>query len=232
MNTALIQVTGPHIAVLEDNPDVLDDLLFNLEHRGFVVDGFAAGQIFDSALIAGCPWQVLVLDLGLPGEDGLSIARRLRKSHPQLGLIMLTARGSLADRIRGMTEGADIYLSKPVDMDELAACIHAVLRRVAPKKSEDTWVLDQSHQCLISPAGCKFDLSFYDYRIILVLAEAAGKPIKRDVLVACLEKNPNDYDYRALEMTISRLRKKLGGDAPVRAVRNKGYAFAAEIILQ
>ena len=81
------------IAIVEDNADLLDDLIYNLEQRGFKADGFTDGVALDAALNAGACWQVLLLDLGLPGEDGLSITRRLRKSHPALGIIALTARG-------------------------------------------------------------------------------------------------------------------------------------------
>jgi DNA-binding response OmpR family regulator len=74
---------------------------------------------------------VLLLDLSLPGEDGLSIARRLRQSHPLLGIIMLTARSTVADRVKGLHAGADMYMAKPVDMGELAAAVQAVARRLA-----------------------------------------------------------------------------------------------------
>ena len=118
------------VAIVEDNADVLDDVLFNLGRMGFQASGFTDGAALDAALATGQVWPVLVLDLGLPGEDGLSIARRLRQSYPAVGIIALTARGRLDDRVAGLNEGFDLYLVKPVDMVELAAAIRAVARRV------------------------------------------------------------------------------------------------------
>ncbi|MCX7239108.1 MAG: response regulator [Burkholderiales bacterium] len=118
------------VAIIEDNADLLDDLVLNISLRGMLPCAFANGAEFDAAMQHGRPWSVLLLDLGLPGEDGLSIARRLHQSDPLLGIIMLTARSTVADRIAGMNAGADLYLVKPVDMGELAAAIQAVARRV------------------------------------------------------------------------------------------------------
>lgn len=226
-------MSGTPIAIIEDNLDLLDDLVFNLAHRGFAPDGFDSGEAFDAALSAGCPWLVLILDLGLPGEDGLSIARRLRNSQPGLGIVMLTARGKLEDRIQGLADGADSYLCKPVDMDELAMTVRAVMRRVAPIQGAagtDIWTLDIAGYCLVRPDGRRIPLGYADLLIIKTLAAASGMPVDRDQLVVAIGKDPDVYDMRAMEMTMSRLRKKLGEDSPITAARGKGYVFSARIV--
>jgi two-component system, OmpR family, response regulator len=99
------------IAVIEDNPDLLDEVSFVLRHEHFQVTPCADGLEFDIALQQAC-FDVVVLDVGLPGEDGFSIARRIRQTHPTTGIVLMTARGDIADRIQGMEEGADAYLTK------------------------------------------------------------------------------------------------------------------------
>lgn len=218
------------IAIVEDNADLLDELLFNLRHQGFEPEGFPDGAALDAALAAQPGWQVLVLDLGLPGEDGLSIARRLRRSHPALGIVMLTARGGIDDRVDGLTQGADLYLAKPVDMKELGASIHAVARRVGQIAGVRlTWRLDTLGRRLSSPEGRVIDLTHPEVMILAALARSREHLLDRAALITAIGKNPDTYDQRALEVTVSRLRQKLGAEAPLRAVRGKGYAFNAPL---
>ena len=220
------------VAIIEDNLDLQDDLMLNLTRRGIACSAFASGEAFDAALKGDCPWTVLVLDLGLPGEDGLSIARRLRKTHPALGIVMLTARGTVDERIRGMNQGADVYLVKPADMNELAAAIRSVSRRVAaPAAAVPAWRLDPLGLKLFSPGGCAIQLTHPESSLIRMLAESPNHFGERDALVAAMGKNPAAYDPRALEVTLSRLRHKLGDDPPLKAVRSRGYIFTAMLVV-
>ena len=220
------------VAVIEDNLDLRDCVLLNLEARGFATSAFADGAAFDSALRNGAVWQVLVLDVGLPGEDGLSIAKRMRASHPALGIVMLTARGTVDDRIVGMNIGADIYLVKPASMDELAAAIHAVARRLAQTASDAlTWRLDTTLMTLQPPDGAKIQLTYSDTAVLKTLAQSPDHFGARDDLVAAMDKRPEVYDPRAFEVAMSRLRRKLGPAAPLKSVRAKGYAFSARLIV-
>ncbi|MFZ4479478.1 MAG: response regulator transcription factor [Rhodoferax sp.] len=220
------------VAIVEDNPDLLDDLMLNLSWRGCVLTPFANGAELDAAMQNGCPWNVLVLDLGLPGEDGLSIARRLRQSDPLLGIVMLTARGALADRIQGLTDGADMYLVKPVDMGELAAAIKAVARRLPDSvDAAPVWRLDTKGMCLFSPSGKQIDLTYSETSMIHLLAESPDHFSKTDALVQAIGRNPQAYDSRSLQVMLSRLRHKLGDESPLKAVRARGYIFAAKLDL-
>ena len=215
------------VAIIEDNADLLDDLVLNLSRRGMEPSAYVSGAEFDAAMEQGCPWRVLVLDLGSPGEDGLSIARRLRLSNPLMGIIMLTARGAVMDRIQGMEDGADQYLVKPVDMDELAAAIKTVARRIETLEDlTQAWRLDAVAMRLTSPNGDGIDLTLPETALLRSLAQNPHHFGERDALVTAMGKNPDAYDPRALEVTISRLRHKLGDDPPLKSVRARGYVFA------
>jgi DNA-binding response OmpR family regulator len=220
------------VAIVEDNADLLDDLVLNLSWRGIVPTPFLNGAAFNAALRDGRSWQVLVLDLGLPGEDGLSIARRLRESNPQMGIIMLTAHGSIADRIQGLTDGADIYLVKPADMGELAAAIKSVARRIPETGSASpAWRVDTVGIRLIDPNGKATDLSYSEFALVRALAQSPDHFCETDTLVVAIGKDPRVYDSRALQVLLSRLRLKLGDESPLKAVRAKGYIFAAKLTL-
>jgi DNA-binding response OmpR family regulator len=220
------------VAIVEDNADLLDDLVLNLSWRGIVPTPFLNGASFSAALRAGASWRVLVLDLGLPGEDGLSIARRLRESHPLMGIIMLTAHGSVADRIQGLTDGADIYLVKPADMGELAAAIKSIARRLPESGfAPEIWRVDTVGQRLLDPGGKAIELSHSETAMVRALAQSPDHFCETDALVAAIGKDPHVYDSRALQVLLSRLRLKLGDESPLKAVRAKGYIFAAKLDL-
>lgn len=220
------------VAIIEDNADLLDDMVLNLSWRGIAPTPFPNGAAFDASMVNDCPWNVLVLDLGLPGEDGLSIARRLHASHPLLGIIMLTARGSTADRIQGLTDGADIYMVKPVDMGELAAAIKAVARRLhTAGDSTPVWRLDPIGMRLLSPDSKEIELSYPEASLLQMLADSPDHFAETEALVLAIGKNPEAYDPRALQVMLSRLRHKLGDDPPLKSVRARGYIFAAKLAL-
>jgi DNA-binding response OmpR family regulator len=177
-----------------------------------------------------------VLDLGLPLEDGLFIARRLRQQQPVLGIVMLTARGSLDDRLAGLEEGADAYLVKPVDMRELVGTLHSVLRRltvVAPPS--EAWLLYPDTLSIGSPSGELVALTATEMNLLKCLAEAAPDPVSRETLAAAMGHPEPDFDYRRLEVAFSRLRKKidttLAVESPIRSARGRGYVFAAPVRL-
>ncbi len=221
------------IAIVEDNADVLDDLLFNLRRLGFSVTGYPDGVALDAALAAGREWSVLLLDLGLPGEDGLSIARRLRQTHPALGIIALTARGRLIDRVTGLNEGVDLYLVKPIDMTELAASIRAVARRVAQiGETAPLWRLDPRGPHIIRPDGEQLALGLSEFHLLAAMALEPTHSVGRADLMRAMGKDPESYDPRVLEVVLSRLRAKLGEQGPLKAVRGQGYRFAARLSLE
>lgn len=214
------------VAVVEDDADLLDEVAFNLGRQGFQVAACGDGAALDRWLRRESI-DVAVLDIGLPGESGLSIARRLRRDHPLCGIVLLTARCEIEDRIQGMEEGADAYLSKPADLRELALVIRAVARRLAPAAGEGGLVLLEREQALVLAHGERLELTRSETLLLSRLARAPGQQATREQLVEALGERYLDYDPRRLEATLSRLRKKLvqaGFDADaLRAVRHAGY---------
>lgn len=222
------------VAMVEDDADLLDEASFSLRHEGFDVAACASGRELDE-LLRRESVDVAVLDIGLPGEDGLAIARRLRRDHPQCGIVMLTARAEVADRIAGMEEGADAYLAKPADFRELALVVRAVARRVAPAESPGAsgLILAVRDEALTLPGGARVELTRSETLVLSRLARAPGQQATRSQLAEALGARYADYDPRRLEAVISRLRKKLAlagldGDA-LRAVRHAGYLFAVPL---
>ena len=223
-----------HIVVVEDNEDLLDEVVFHLGRQpDYAVYSARDGRELDACLAAH-PVDVVVLDLGLPGEDGVEIARRLHPRDTVLGIVMLTARGTLDERIVGLQTGADAYLVKPVDMRELVAVIESVHRRLG--KSADPLPLAVEDQCWVfyplrwqvrAPDGQMHELTAAESRILRLLAESGGQTVSRQSLAAVEGLAALDFDYRRLESTISRLRRKLSrsGQSPLRAARGQGYAF-------
>jgi len=225
------------IVVVEDNADLLDELLFHLGRRSdYAVTGVADGRGLDAHLREHGV-DILILDLGLPGEDGLQIAERLRH-RPCLGIVMLTARGALEERITGLQTGADAYLVKPVNMGELTAVVDSLLRRLpAPPEAESGWVFYPANWQLQAPGGTMLTLTAAEIRVIQALAASAGEPVSRHDLVAVEGKDTLDFDFRRLESTMSRLRRKLesampSGESPLRAARGVGYAFVERISIK
>lgn len=225
--------------IVEDNEDLVDDVVFHLGLAGHQVRAFGDGVQLDQALATCAPGEapeVLIIDLGLPGEDGLSIAQRVRTACPAMGIVMLTARTRLHDRIAGHRFGADNYLCKPVEMAELVAVVDARInvRRLQAPKASPCWQLNLSDWQLHAPDGsAQVSLTGSELVVLRAMAEAEGHEIDRPGLVAALGRDHAEYDERRLERIISRLRHKLatltGGRSLVRGVRNKGYVFVEPI---
>lgn len=226
------------VAIVEDNADLREEVTFHLSRRGHDAVGLADARALDAHLALSVV-DVLVLDLGLPGEDGLSIASRLRDSHPHIAIAMLTARGELDDRLLGLKTGADIYLVKPMDMGELSAVVESLYRRLhSPPPSSDRpeWQLDFFTMELKSPGGESVMLTPAEYNLLLELARQAPEPVTRARLAKAIGHPELDFDYRRLETSMSRLRKKIDaqchGGNTLRSSRNVGYVFAAPIRIQ
>lgn len=238
------------IIVVEDNLDLLQELVFMLQHRGHKVRGAATGAELDRHLANDLP-DIVLLDVCLPDEDGFGIAERLRRLQPQLGVVMLTGRGSVEDRVRGLKCGADHYLVKPVDRRELLAVLDRMSRRLmrvedvsepasgaTQRSSEDapeftsrpTWALDSRQLRIYGPLGRMVELTARELDILLTLIYADGRPVARKLLLESLGRGDGEADQRALEVKVSRLRRKLreinAGEAPLRAEWGAGYVFA------
>jgi DNA-binding response OmpR family regulator len=223
------------IGLIEDNLDYRAEVAFHLRRAGFNITLESDGTRIDAQL-AEFPCDLLVLDLGLPVENGLDIARRLRQQQPGLGIVMLTARGGLDDRLTGLEEGADAYLVKPVDMRELVATLHSVHRRLtASALPTEGWSLMPDTLSIGSPAGKAVALTATEMDLLKCLAAATPEPVSREALATAMGHSEPDFDFRRIEVAFSRLRKKIetttAGESPIRAARGRGYVFAAPVHL-
>jgi two-component system, OmpR family, response regulator PhoP len=221
------------VAVCEDDEDLRDILLQGLGDQGLRVFGVPSAETLGTFL-ASAVVDILLLDIGLPGEDGYSVARRLHRDHPSLGIIMITARGGVDDRVRGLAGGADLYFVKPVELAELVAAIRSLHRRLVPAAASVApgaeWQLDRIHSTLCSPGGARVPLVESERRLLAELAANPGGTLDKARLLASLGW---DSKHR-VEALISRLRKKVALASPaeilpIRARHGDGYAFLATI---
>jgi two-component system OmpR family response regulator len=234
--------TGDRILVVDDDPDIRQLLCDYLREAGMRPAAAADGQAM-WAWLEHHVADLIVLDLMLPGTDGLALCRALRE-RTRLPVVMLTARGALIDRIVGLEMGADDYLPKPFDPRELLARIKGVLRRTQEfpphARAEEAgvlhfngWQLDTRTRQLTSPAQVLVALGGTDYRVLRELLRHANHTLSRDYLVEhAFDKERSPFD-RAIDVCISRLRQHLEEDARspavIRTVRNAGYMLTAEV---
>lgn len=226
-----------NVVVCEDSNLMREYIASGLSEFGISNLGVPNGIELDRAIQREVP-DIVILDIGLPGEDGYSIAERLRREHPQIGIIMLTARDQVDDRIRGLDCGADLYFAKPVDMRELASAIGSLHRRLGTSNTtpQEIWRLDIRRSSLVTPTGIVIDLTDNELRFLTPLFEHAGEVVDRDDLLRALEQRSDMYAMRRMDTLVSRLRTKVQRASPdepfpVRARHGRGYAFLSEASL-
>jgi two-component system OmpR family response regulator len=233
--------TPTHILVIDDDRDIRELLARFLERHGFRVSAVREGREARRLWPHG-HFQLVVLDLMLPGESGLDLARWLR-SQGSVAIIMLTAMGEENDRIVGLELGADDYLAKPFNPRELLARIRAVLRRAGPPElhhAERTqtlrfagWTLEPARRRLLNPEGVEVALTGGEYDLLLALLERANHVLTRDMLLDLLRGRQAGPFDRAIDVAVSRLRRKLedrGLHAQlIKTVRSGGYVLAATV---
>lgn len=228
--------TALKILVIEDNDELRAATLTFLQQQGHYVRGVAmAEDIHD--VTGGFVPDVYVIDLNLPDEDGLSLTRRLRASHPHVGIVITTARTQIGDKVIGYESGADLYLTKPVHPQELMAGVMALGKRLRTLlHQEDALVLRLSSQQLSGPAGTT-DLTTGDTLILTALARGPGQSLERWQLAEIIGTGKTDAPTAAtMEMRIARLRKKLtaaGAPQPcIKALHKVGYTLCCPVVLQ
>lgn len=229
---------NPTIAVIEDDEDLLANLLLSLRSKGYAAWGAGSAEAFYRELTV-TPADIVLIDLGLPGEDGLSALRHLRRGG-DLGIIVMTARGGTESRIAGLEAGADHYFVKPIDFRELLLTIDALWRRVglkqltiSPRASDapngDAWILNRAEGCLNLPDGRKLPLSQREYEYLACLMANPGTLFTKAALHQHLFPEQEEVDTHRVEVILSRLRQKaesqLGLTLPIRTVFGKGFAF-------
>lgn len=214
------------VLVVEDHDELRHVTISFLSSRGFDATGAFCAEEMDEWL-AHHTVDLVVLDLNLPGEDGLSIARRLRTSLPGLGIVMLTARDKPTDRAKGYEDGADIYLTKPAAHDELLGALNSLTRRLAPSQGKElVWRLDTAQHTL-SGGLQSTQLTANEVQLLRALAIAPQRSLAYWQICEALGLEISDSNKAALEVRVVRLRKKLvaiGMVAPViRSVHKHGY---------
>ncbi|MDR3085264.1 MAG: response regulator transcription factor [Christensenellaceae bacterium] len=222
------------IAIVEDDEDIRELSLYALSAAGFAPEGFENGQELFKRLEKGKELpDLLLLDIMLPGEDGLSLLKRLR-AHSRFGpipVIMLTAKGSEADKVKGLTLGADDYIAKPFGVTEMVARVQAVLRRTggaAPKKksrlSFERLTLDSERHSVTVDGEGAVPLTFLEFELLYYLLLNVDIVLSRDKLMAAVWGYDYEGESRTVDMHIKTLRQKLGaaGDY-IKTVRNVGY---------
>jgi len=232
----------PRLLIVEDEADIAEAVAEYMAANGLSVR--TAGDVATArALIAEAMPDVAMLDIALPGEDGLSLARGLRAAHGQaIGIIMVTAAADVVDRVVGLEIGADDYVAKPFDLRELLARVRAVLRRVEasraavnlPAKPAErlpfgAHTIDLAARKLLDHAGEEITLTAMEFDLVLAFAERPGRVLSRAQLLDIAHPGGSDPFDRSIDVRITRLRRKVetNPDAPalIRTVRGAGYVF-------
>lgn len=235
--------TPDHILIVDDDSEIRSLLSQYLVKNGLRVTAVADGRAMWQALEAG-RIDLIVLDLMLPGEDGLTLCRNLRAKSSDIPVIMLTARGEETDRIVGLEMGADDYLAKPFSARELLARVKAILRRARSLpdnlRSDDArnirfgnWLLDTVHRQLVSATGVVTPLSGAEYRLLRIFLSHPNRVLNRDQLVDLTQGKEADPLDRSIDVQVSRLRQRLGDDSReprlIKTVRGEGYVLAVAV---
>lgn len=216
------------ILLVEDDPELGDGLAIGLRQAGFAVDWLRDGHAADLAL-RDESFDLVVLDLGLPRLSGMEVLKRARDRGQSLPILILTARDATGDKVSGLDAGADDYLVKPIDLDELSARIRALTRRsagrAAPLLVHGELAIDlAAHR--VTLAGQAVELSGREFSLLHMLLENAGRVLTRSQLEQSLYGWHDEPDSNALEVHIHHLRKKLGSEL-IRTLRGVGYTIPA-----
>lgn len=237
----------PHILVVDDDHEIRDLLARFLTKHGLRVTSAKNGDEMMKALDHGS-MDLIVLDLMMPGEDGLSLTRRLRGQGRDIPIIMLTAMGEDTDRIVGLEVGADDYIPKPFNPRELLARVKAVLRRTQTSQAPHVdgsageggtryrfqgWSLDIATRDLTSPEGVILVLSAGEFDLLQAFVEHPRRVLSRDQLLDFARGRQAIPFDRSIDIQVSRLRRKLNDDAKdpqlIKTVRGGGYLFTPEV---
>lgn len=214
------------IAVLEDHDELREVLVGELERVGYVVSGAECSLELDE-LMANDSFDLIILDLNLPGEDGLSVARRLRNSHPELFIIMVSVRDALNDRVAGYSSGADIYLTKPISMEELTAAISSIQRRLAVASDTTIVLMLDVTVRLLHLGDQSIVLNEHELSLMRAMGSADDRRLPYYRLLELLDKEVNASTKAWLEVAVGRLRTKMakiGVDGPgITPIRGEGY---------
>jgi two-component system phosphate regulon response regulator OmpR len=231
------------ILVVDDEPAMRETLAEYLTLHGHTCEPLPDGAALRSRVALGDPFDAVLLDVTMPGEDGLSLARWLREA-TRAGILMVTARGEPLERIVGLEIGADDYVAKPVDLRELLARLRAVLRRVsetgpvaASCAEEDIFTfdgltIDRAARRVTLEDGREAVLTSMEFDLLSIMAENAGRVLSRERLLELTHSDPARTFDRSIDIRITRLRQKIERDPGrpqfIKTVRGAGYVFAGK----
>jgi DNA-binding response OmpR family regulator len=235
----------PPLALVEDDADQREEIADFLRLSGMTVleAGSAEELLSQLDAVAGTDLpRLFVLDIGLPGLTGIELVKEIRlRCGLAVGVVMVTARGFRNDKLDARSAGADDYLVKPIDFDELLLVLRNLWQRLAqtsvapvPSRAVSHWQLDVAHWQLTLPSGVVVSLSENETRLLHILVNAAGSPVDRRNIVVELGHDLAYYDMRRLDVMVSRLRQKLqqaGGELPLKTVHSVGYALSGDFVL-
>jgi two-component system, OmpR family, response regulator PhoP len=220
------------VCVVEDDVDIREEVLQTLREHNYIARGYScARELYLGLIEETC--DVVILDIGLPDEDGFTILQNLRRKL-SVGIVMFTARGQTNDRVRALLEGADAYLVKPVDMDELMATIMSLWRRLQieeepAQENELLWAISGDGWIVTSPLGVEISLSSLEKTFVMTLLQKKGAVANRDTLNSALGYPVDDVLSNRLDMMVSRLRRKISSATdekfPLHSVRGIGFSL-------
>ena len=226
----------PRLIVVEDDGEIRALVADYLRKQGFKVDMADGGAALDRHLAVSDAPDLIVLDVMLPGEDGLSICRRLRAAS-RVPILMLTAKGEDIDRIIGLEMGADDYLPKPFNPRELVARIRAILRRNEPRPVEakklrvGPLTVDLDRRAITAQAGTAIELTSAEFDLLECFVTRPGRVLSRDQLMDWTRGRRADALDRTIDVQLSRLRRKIesGDEVLIKTIRNAGYILAVDV---
>ncbi len=222
-----------HILVVEDNDNLREAIVDFLKQQGHQVTGMVCAEEVDDTPMRDLP-DLYLIDVNLPGEDGFSLAERIRQSQPLAGIVLITARNQLSDRLEGYSSGADNYLIKPVEQAELLVCVRNLARRLknSHQPTATSLVLNSQALSLSGPAG-ETSLTHGEGLLLAAFCRAAGQKLERWQAMQLVDTKEKGLVPANLEMRISSLRKKLNAcgapDDAIRTLRGFGYGLNCQI---
>lgn len=245
MKTAALKVV-----IVDDDLEIRDLVRAYLTEEGFVVEEAGDGNALRVLIAKNVP-DLILLDLKLPGEDGLTLARDIRQDHPNIGIVIISGKNDVIDRVAGLEVGADDYISKPFHLRELLARIRSVLRRnengaavpsAAPAAAAGTeprkihrfqgWTLDCDGRTLTAPDGRPIDLTGGEFDLLVAFVTHPNRALSRDQLLDYTYSVEADSYDRSIDVQVGRLRRKIESDSKrpvlIKTVRNVGYMFCGK----
>jgi DNA-binding response OmpR family regulator len=223
------------IILLEDERILRRELADFLAQKGHVVAAVGSLAEFDHCFKPE-RHVIAIIDIGLPDGNGLDLVRRLRAQKMRLGVIILTARSSMPDKLDGLECGADHYLPKSTDLAELAGVVAALARRLDAGGLSLRWILQSAGRTLIPPGQPAVDLSPQDFAVLKTIIAGEGQAVSRRTIVNALGNDYDTTDPARLDTQMRRLRRKVaeatGKELPIKTLRNEGYQFHAPACIE